>query len=298
MGYRVSVITPSFNQGRYIDRTIQSVLSQDCANMEYIVIDGGSTDETLANLKKYGDVFPWVSEKDRGHSDGINKGILRTSAPIVGWLNSDDIYYPGALSAVVEYFDSHPDTEVVYGDAYHIDENDKVLEPYPTEEWNWERLKDVCFISQPAAFVRRDLFERYGMFDINLRQSMDYEFWLRLGKNHVRFVHLPQVLAATRLHSDAFTVAARVACHQAINDLTRRHLGTTPDRWLYNYAHAVVESRNIHRDRRLYFAVAVSITSLGAALRWNKRISSVMLKTTAHWIGGTAKVSAREALRQ
>ena len=294
----ISIITPSFNQGHFIERTIQSVLSQDVSGLEYLVIDGGSTDETLSILDKYAEAFPWISEKDRGHSDAINKGILRTSAPIVGWLNSDDVYYARALSAVIEYLDSYPEIEVVYGDAYHIDENDEILEQYPTEEWDWERLKNVCFISQPATFVRRSVFERYGMLDVDLRQSMDYEFWLRLGKNHVRFAHFPQVLAATRLHNDAFTVAARAACHRAINDLTRQHLGKTPDQWLYNYAHAVVESKNIQRDRRFYFAVAVSLTSLGAALRWNRRISPAMLKTTAHWMGGTAKVSIREAVRR
>src|SRR5512135_2182471 len=128
MEYSIAVITPSLNQGRYIDRTIQSVLSQNCANVEYVVVDGGSTDETLSVLKKYGDAFPWISQKDRGHSDAINKGILRTSAPIVGWLNSDDIYYSGALTTIVEFFDSRPDVEVAYGDAYHIDEDDKILE--------------------------------------------------------------------------------------------------------------------------------------------------------------------------
>jgi len=285
---RISVITPSFNQGKYIERTITSVLTQGIEGLEYLVIDGGSADETVSILQHYGDRFTWVSEKDKGQSDAINKGILRSSGPIFGWLNSDDIYYPGALQAVLDYFDSHPDVEVVYGDANHIDENDQFIEKYPTEEWNWERLHEVCFICQPATFLRRSLIDHYGLLDASLR-NMDYEYWLRLGNDGVRFAHLPQLLAATRLHSEAFTVAARVACHKAINDLTRRHLGVTPDRWIFNYAHAVAEARGFHRANRFRFAVAISLVSLYASLRWNKRLSKNVLRQTVLWVGANAR---------
>jgi len=291
----ISIITPSFNQGRFIERTLKSVLSQNVPALEYIVMDGGSTDETVSILQQYDTQLKWLTEKDQGPSDAINRGIQRTSAPIIGWLNSDDIYYPGALNAVIEYFMAHPEVEVVYGDACHIDENDVVLEQYPTENWDWERLTNVCFISQPAAFLRREVFLRHGALDILLR-NMDYEYWLRLGKNGVRFAHLPKLLAATRLHPAAFTVVARVAGHQSINDITRRHLGRTPDRWLFNYAHAVVESKGFSRDHRLRFVIAVSLTSYYAALRWNRCISRPMLQTTARWIGGGAKVTIREVL--
>jgi glycosyltransferase involved in cell wall biosynthesis len=293
----ISIITPSFNQGRFIERTIQSVLSQNVSSIEYIVMDGGSTDETVSILKQYDARLMWVTQKDRGPSDAINQGIQRTSAPIVGWINSDDIYYPDALNTVIEYFKTHPEVDVAYGDAHHVDENDVVLEQYPTEDWDWERLKNVCFISQPAAFLRREVFVHYGALDIQVR-NMDYEYWLRLGKNGVRFAHLPKLLAATRLHPEAFTVAARVAAHKSMNDFTRRHLGRTPDRWLFNYAHVVLDSKGLSREHHLRFVIAVSVISYYAALRWNKRISAAMFKTTAHWIGGTAKVVTREALQR
>jgi glycosyltransferase involved in cell wall biosynthesis len=284
MNPRITIITPSYNQGSFIDRTIRSVLAQGIEGLEYVVVDGGSRDETLSILKRYGDAFRWASERDRGHSDAINKGIQSTSGWIIGWLNSDDIYYPGALESVLAYFDSHPDVEVVYGDANHIDENDSFIETYPTEDWSWERLKDVCFISQPAAFVRRSVFDAHGLMDIRLKQSMDYEFWLRLGKNHVRFAHLPRLLAATRLHKDAFTVSAAVACHRACNELTRRHLGRTPDSWIFNYAHAVVRRWEVSETNRVRFALALLVVSLYASLRWNRRISIVVLSTTMRWV--------------
>lgn len=287
MHARVSIVTPSFNQGKYIERTIQSVLSQNVDGLEYMVIDGGSTDETLQVLESYENRLFWTSERDRGPADAINKGFLRSSAPILGWLNSDDIYYPGALEAVLDFFEKNPHADVVYGDADHIDEAGTILEKYPTEEWSWKRLHEVCFISQPAAFFRRRVFEKYGPLDVGLR-CMDYEYWLRLGKEGACFLHFPEILAATRLHKEAFTIAGRVAGHREMNTFTRKHLGRAPDKWLFNYAHAVVEAKGYSREKPFRFALAVSAVSLGAALRWNKRLSMHMLKTIAQWIGGSA----------
>ncbi|HTS17797.1 MAG TPA: glycosyltransferase family 2 protein [Verrucomicrobiae bacterium] len=287
----ISIITPSYNQGRYIERTIRSVLDQGIAGMEYLVIDGGSNDETVPILRDFGDRVSWVSESDAGHSDAINKGIRRSTGAIIGWLNSDDVYYPGALQNVLEYFEEHPDVEVVYGDANHIDEHDQFIEKYPTETWDWNRLIETCFISQPATFLRRSVVDRCGLLDVTLRQSMDYEYWIRLGKAGVRFAYLPRLLAATRLHDESFTVGSRVACHRAVNVLMRRHFGRVPDRWIFNYAHAVVETKGIQRDHALSFAIAISAVSWYAAVRWNHGINGAIWKTTGSWLWGNLRRS-------
>lgn len=280
---RISIVTPSYNQGKYIERTIQSVLAQEIQGLEYAVIDGGSEDEALSIIKRYEDRLFWISERDSGPSDAINKGFRRSGGPILGWLNSDDIYYPGALKTVLEFFDENPDVDVLYGDTYHIDENDRVIEKYPTEDWNWPRFHERCFISQPAAFFRRRVFDEYGPLDAGLR-CMDYEYWLRLGKNGVRFAHLPRILAATRLHKEAFTIAGRVAGHREINTFTRRHLSRTPDRWLCNYGHAVAEARGYHRDQPVPFILTLVLYSVYAAFRWNRSVSIGLIKVLYGWL--------------
>ena len=294
---RISIITPSFNQGKFIRRTIESVLSQDVEGLEYLVIDGGSTDETFGILQEYGSRFYWVSEKDEGHTDAINKGILKSAAPVIGWLNSDDVYYPHALKTVLSVFDSCPDVDVLYGDAQHIDGNSKVLEPYPTEEWNMERLKETCYICQPAAFIRRSVVERFGLLDATRRFCMDYDYWIRLGKEGAKFMHLEKLLAGSRLHPEASTVARRVLCSRDANECTRNHFGKTPDRWIFNYAHALAEDKGFLRSNKLSFALAVSFFSYGASLRWNRSVSRNILKTTAGWIRGNLSLTARELFK-
>ena len=281
---KVSVVTPSFNQGQFIERTLQSVASQTGAEIEHVVFDGGSSDSTVAVLEHFRPPVRWVSEKDKGQTDAINKGIRATDGEIIGWLNSDDIYYPGAIARVVAFFAANPDIDVVYGMADHIDREDHAFESYPSEPWDLERLKETCFICQPALFFRRRVVERHGLLDESLNYCMDYEYWLRLGKAGVRFAYLQEKLAGSRLYADTKTLGARVKVHREINDMFKRLFGRVPDRWLFNYAHVLVEERIDRRSQPKRFIINVGTRSLLAGLKWNKRISREMRATVAQWM--------------
>ena len=273
---KVSVVTPSYNQAQFIERTLESVATQTGVEVEHLVLDGGSNDDTVEVLKRFGRGVRWISEKDRGQSHAINKGIRASDGEILGWLNSDDIYYPCAIARVVAFFNAHPEVDVVYGMADHIDLSDHSFEPYPTEAWDVERLKNVCFICQPAAFFRRRAVDRHGLLDENLRFCMDYEYWLRLAKAGVRFAYLEEKLAGSRMYAENKTLGSRVKVHAEINDMHKSLFGTVPDRWLWNYAYAATDER-IDRNRSPHwFAIRVFIAVTKAARHWNGRISPEM----------------------
>ncbi len=273
---KVSVVTPSFNQGQFIQRTLESVARQNGAEIEHVVFDGGSTDETVDMLKRFGKNLRWVSEKDNGQADAVNKGIDATDGGVIGWLNSDDIYYPNAIARVVAFFDSHPDVDVVYGMADHIDQSDQAFEVYPTEPWDIARMRDICIICQPAAFFRRRVVAQYGLLDEKLQYCMDYEFWLRLVKAGVRFAYLEEKLAGSRLYAANKTLGSRLKVHAEINDMQRSLFGSVPDRWIWNYAHAAIDNHIDRRKSPRWFAVRLRIAAAMAAWRWNGRLSPAM----------------------
>ena len=273
---KVSIVTPSYNQGRFIERTLQSVASQTGAQVAHVVFDGGSTDETVEVLKRYGDCVRWVSEKDKGQTDAVNKGIRATDGEIIGWLNSDDIYYPGAIARVVEYFNAHPDVDVVYGMADHIDLEDRPFEAYPTEPWDFDRLHETCFICQPALFFRRRVVEQHGLLDEALHYCMDYEYWLRLGKAGVKFGYLEEKLAGSRLYADNKTLGARVKVHKEINDMFKKKFGKVPDQWLFSYAHVAVEGKTNREESPRLFVINLLVSTVRAAWKWNGSMSGNM----------------------
>lgn len=245
---RLTIVTPSYNQGKYIKRTIESVLSQPVVDLEYIVMDGGSSDATVDILKTYGDRIIWKSERDKGQTDAVNKGIRLSSGDIIGWLNSDDIYYPDAFKAVMEVFEKNPRINVIYGNAYHIDEEDNVLEEYYTEDFDYERLKEVCFICQPSLFFRKKLVDQYGYLDDTLQYCMDYDYWLRLGKGE-NFYHLNQFIAGSRLYDDNKTLGCRRKVHEEMLEMQKKNLGRANKRWIYNLAHVIVDEMGVPREK-------------------------------------------------
>ena len=243
---KITVVTPSYNQGSYIRRTIESVLSQGIEDLEYIVMDGGSSDETVSILKEYGDKLIWKSEKDKGQTDAVNKGIQAAHGDIIGWLNSDDIYYPGAIHKVLDVFQNHPEINVVYGNANHIREDDSFIEEYYTEDFDYERLKDICFICQPSLFFRKKLVDIYGYLDDKLQYCMDYDYWLRLGKGE-KFYRLNELIAGSRLYDDNKTLGARRKVHEEMLVMQKKNLGKASEKWIYNLAHVIVDEMGIPR---------------------------------------------------
>jgi glycosyltransferase involved in cell wall biosynthesis len=235
-GPLVTVVTPSFNQGGFIRETIESVLSQNYASIEYLIIDGASTDNTLGVLKTYADRLFWLSEPDQGQADAVNKGFRRAKGEIFGWLNSDDTYQPGAIRKVVEFFQTNPDISMVYGEGYNVDAQGKFIERHPTEEFDYQRLAETCFISQPTVFLRRHVFEEVGPLDTSLHYCLDYEYWMRVGKRF-RIGYMPEVIATTRFHGAAKTVAKRKEAQQEVISIVQRHYSLVPLRTIYVYSY-------------------------------------------------------------
>ncbi len=237
---KITIITPSYNQGQFISKTIESLLAQGIDEIEYLVMDGGSNDKTIEVLKAYGDRIKWVSEPDEGQAHAVNKGLAQAQGEIIGWLNSDDIFYPGALKKILEVFEAYPEVDVIYGMADHIDADDCIIEPYPTESWDYERLKETCFICQPALFFRKQVVEKFGPLDKKLKYCMDYEYWLRIGLE-IDFYFLKEKLAGSRLYDENKTLGSRVPVHLEIMDMFKDNFGKVPHKWLLAHSHYVAE---------------------------------------------------------
>ncbi len=203
----VSIVTPSYNQGQFIRETIESVLGQEYPNLEYWVIDGGSTDQTLEVLREYSNDprLHWISEPDRGQADAVNKGWVRCRGDILGWLNSDDTYLPGAVQAQVEVFRNHPNVGVVYGDTWYTNADGRIVGRYDTRAFIPARLLHHPAIPQPSAFVRRDLIAAHGLLDPLLRYALDFELFVRLLWQ-TEFCYNRQPIATYRLHQTSKTV--------------------------------------------------------------------------------------------
>lgn len=212
---RISIITPSFNQGAYLEETIRSVLDQNYTNLEFIIIDGGSTDDSVEIIRRYEKHLAyWVSEKDSGQCDAINKGLRRSTGDIWAYLNSDDYYVPGAFEAVAKAFLENPEAQWVTGSGRYVDQSGaplRLLAPTPVAGpveamIRWEGPPYPVSV-QVANFMRRGVLAKYGYFDESLHYCMDFDYSLRLVCDGVSPIILPMVLANARLHEQSKTVA-------------------------------------------------------------------------------------------
>lgn len=204
---KISVVTTSYNQGKFLEEAIKSVLNQRYPNLEYIVIDGGSRDGSVEIIKKYEkEITYWVSEKDKGQSHAINKGFAKSTKDIMAWLNSDDILLPGTLELVAAEFVKKPKIDIIYGDRYVIDEKSVKKAFYLARPVKGPSLYYFNTIPQETVFWRRRIWEKlkYGL-DENMLFALDYDLFVRFALCGARFRHIPKFIGACRYHADTKT---------------------------------------------------------------------------------------------
>jgi len=207
---KISIVIPSYNQAKFIEKSILSVLNQDYPNIELIIIDGGSNDNTVEIIKRYEDnITFWISEKDKGQSDALNKGFKHCSGQIFGWLNSDDVYLPNAFKFVMNAFTKHSNKKVVFGDWLSIDKNDEVLDLNHAFDFNINHFKYEGFhLNAQSMFWRESVHKNFSGFNINLYNTMDYQMILEFGINEGQntFLRIPYLLGAFRRYKGQKTV--------------------------------------------------------------------------------------------
>jgi glycosyltransferase involved in cell wall biosynthesis len=248
---KFSIITPSYNQGSFVERTLKSILSQEGDfDLQLRVMDAGSSDGTLAVLRRYEDDkrLRWTSEPDKGQSDAINRGFEETDGDVIAWLNSDDLYEPGALQTVAEAYNAEP-FGWCFGNCRNIDENDKEIrvpvKNYKRRQglnYSYRHLLRRDFVSQPATFFSRAAYERIGPIEINLHLAMDYDYWLRLGRDSDP-LFIDRDLASFRWHNESKNGAAyRHAAWEAYQTAKRHAQPSERVDLLYHFAHVIILS--------------------------------------------------------
>jgi len=280
----VSIVTPSFQQAEYLRTCIDSVLGQDYPRIEYSVRDGGSTDGSVAILESYGARLKWVSGPDGGQAAAVNAGLGQAQGEIVGYLNSDDWLEPGAVAAAVRALTARPEIDVVFGQATVVNAVGDRLQPFPTQNFDPEIFIQHCFISQPAAFWRRSVHDRFGHFSPDFEHTLDYEFWVRLLQGGARFLHVEENWAFAREHPAAKSQRLRGDIFRQIRDLQVRHLGYCGRNWWEQYLRYLRDERGGgwrllpgRRDERLYRL------AWWPYILWRRRLGGPLFHRAGHW---------------
>jgi glycosyltransferase involved in cell wall biosynthesis len=220
----VTVVTPSLNQARFIEETIRSVAEQDYSRIEHVVVDGGSTDGTIDLLER-STAVRWISEPDRGQSHAVNKGILSAGGEVIGWLNADDAYLPGAVAAAVAALQGQPGAGFVYGNYVDVDEDGAELHRNRTAPFDLRvQIDSRNLVPQPAAFVRRAALDRVGLLDEQYDFAMDFDLWIRLGRVFPA-AYVDEYWAAFRFHAASKSVAQIDRFWREQRQISRKHGG-------------------------------------------------------------------------
>jgi hypothetical protein len=227
---RISLVTPSFNQAPYLEATLESVVRQEYPDLEWIVMDGGSTDGSVEILRPYERHFAaWVSERDAGQADALRRGFARATGDILGWLNSDDVLMPGALRRVGEFFAAHPACQFLTGDSVFIDAGGtRQVWEVRGGAYSFRELLHYCdgiYLPQPSVFFTRAAYDRAGGVDATLEYAMDFDLWLRIRAEHELF-HVPEHLSQMRVHAHAKGQDPMQPTLHAVSQITRRHWGS------------------------------------------------------------------------
>jgi len=241
----LSVVTPSYNAAEFIEDAILSVARQQGVAVEHIVVDGASTDTTLQILKRYPGV-QCISERDNGQSDAINKGFLRATGDLVGWLNADDYYLPAGLEAIARAAREHSQADVIYGDCVFVDREGKILRSKVEHEFDRSVLMHFgCYIPSTSTFFRRRLVDKGVLLDCDYRVCMDFEYFARLAHAGFRFHYVPRVVAAFRWH-DSNVSAMNLERRAEERRLVQRRFGKA------QYSEAAMDLLvHAHRAKRL-----------------------------------------------
>jgi glycosyltransferase involved in cell wall biosynthesis len=278
----VSIVTPSYNSAPFLAECIESVLSQEYPNIEYIIMDGGSTDETLAILERYRDRITHIhSAPDFGQGQALNRGFAGSAGEIIAFLNADDAYLPGAVSEAVRHLRAHPQAGVVYGNAFHVAEDGTRLAPYPTRDFDRDALRRECYICQPAAFMRREAFEQAGAVNPAFHYVLDYDLWIRLAAVS-DFVRLEPYLANSRVHGRSKSVSNRRAFYHEIFAMLLSHFGYVPYEWVQGYASYLVERKDQFFTKPRHTRVSAFLSLLIGSRINRRRVGAFLKDWLAH----------------